>query len=153
MTTCLEYKNWTYGKNYEWVGTILWSLLDLLKYCYNLPFFCYNYLLFRFLLLLNILGELSSFFNFLSLHIFPDSAFYYCLEKSYGSLSSLILSFTYLSILLSFSFLKSESHLPENCSIHLNKSLLKMMKNGFYFTLKIFKFLPWLFGPIKKRLG
>ena len=35
---------------------------------------------------------------------------------------------------------------------------LKMMKNAFYFTskvffvLKIFKFLPWLFGHVAKRL-
>ena len=38
------------------------------------------------------------------------------------------------------------------------ESSLKTMKNGFYFTLKalfvlnIFKFLPWLFGHVRKRL-
>ena len=39
------------------------------------------------------------------------------------------------------------------------ESTLKMMKNAFYFTskalsgLKIFKFLPWLFGHTAKQLG
>ena len=38
------------------------------------------------------------------------------------------------------------------------ESPLKLMKNAFYFTvkavfvLKIFKFLPWFFGHIEKRL-
>ena len=39
------------------------------------------------------------------------------------------------------------------------ESPLKMMRNNFYFTLKaffvlnIFKFLPWLFGLVAKRLA
>ena len=44
-------------------------------------------------------------------------------------------------------YLKSDSHLPENCFICFNESPLKMVKSAFYFILKalfvfkIFKFL------------
>ena len=40
----------------------------------------------------------------------------------------------------------------------ITENLLKMMKNAFYstlkilFVLKIFKFLPWLFGHVEKPL-
>ena len=51
--------------------------------------------------------------------------------------------------------LKSGSHLPnKNCVICLIEIPLKMMKNPFYFILKalfslrIFKFLSWLFGNV-----
>ena len=52
--------------------------------------------------------------------------------------------------------LKSDSHLPKNSFICFNESPLKVMKNAFYFilkallVLKIFKFLYWLFGHVKK---
>ena len=53
--------------------------------------------------------------------------------------------------------LKSDSHLPKKiCFICFNESLLKMVKNAFYFVLKalfvlkIFKFLSWLFGHVEK---
>ena len=44
----------------------------------------------------------------------------------------------------------------KNCGICFIESLLKMMKNAFYFilkalfVLKIFKFLSWLFGHVEK---
>ena len=51
----------------------------------------------------------------------------------------------------------SDSHLSKkNCVICFIESLLKMMKNAFYFilkalfVLKIFKFLSWLFGHVGK---
>ena len=53
--------------------------------------------------------------------------------------------------------LKSDSHLPKIfCFISFTESLLKIMKNTFYFILKalfllkIFKFLSWLFGHVWK---
>ena len=52
--------------------------------------------------------------------------------------------------------LKSDSHLPKKSFICFNESPLKMMKNAFYFILKvffifkIFKFLSWLFSYIEK---
>ena len=52
--------------------------------------------------------------------------------------------------------LKSNSHPPKNCFIYVNESLLKMVKNAFYFilkaffVLKIFKFLSQLFGHVGK---
>ena len=52
---------------------------------------------------------------------------------------------------------KSDSHLPKNSFICLNKSILKMMKHAFYFILKalfilkIFRFLSWRFGHEGKR--
>ena len=51
--------------------------------------------------------------------------------------------------------LKSGSHLPKKYFICFNESPLKMMKNAFYFILKvffvfkIFKFLSWLFSYIE----
>ena len=47
----------------------------------------------------------------------------------------------------------------KNCFICFNESLLKVMKNAFYFILKalfahkIFKFLSWLFGHVEKLLN
>ena len=56
-------------------------------------------------------------------------------------------------------FLKSDSHLlKKKFVVCVTESPLKLMKNLFYFILKalfflkIFKFLSWLFGHIKKRL-
>ena len=53
--------------------------------------------------------------------------------------------------------LKSDSHLPNKIIIiYFNESPLKMMKNAFYFILKIelsfkiFKFLSWHFGYVVK---
>ena len=52
--------------------------------------------------------------------------------------------------------LKSESHLPKKCVISLIESLLKLMKNAFYFilkalyVLKIFLFFSRLFGHVAK---
>ena len=54
--------------------------------------------------------------------------------------------------------LKSDSHLPKNCFICFNESLLKIMNNAFYFISKphlvrlIFIFLCWLFVHVKNRL-
>ena len=55
--------------------------------------------------------------------------------------------------------LKSNSHLPKkNRFICFNESPLKMINNALnfilkaFFVLKIFKFLFWLFGYVKKRL-
>ena len=51
---------------------------------------------------------------------------------------------------------KSDSHLPINCFIYFNESLLKMMKNAFYvnlkaiFILKIFKLLCSSFVQVEK---
>ena len=56
-------------------------------------------------------------------------------------------------------YLKSGSHLPKKCFICLNESPLKVMKNDFYFILKvffvfkIFKFSSWLFSYIEKTAG
>ena len=57
------------------------------------------------------------------------------------------------------SIFKSNSHLPKKISfIFFNESLLKIMKNSFYFTLKalfvprIFKFLSWICGHAEKQL-
>ena len=53
--------------------------------------------------------------------------------------------------------LKSDSHLPKKSFIWFNESPLKLMKNAFYFILKvffvfkIFKFLSWLFSYIEKN--
>ena len=54
-------------------------------------------------------------------------------------------------------FLKSDSPLPKKIIfICLNESPLQVMKNAFYFilkalfVLKIFKFLPWLFGYVEE---
>ena len=53
--------------------------------------------------------------------------------------------------------LKSDSHLPKKfLFIYFNESLLKMMKNAFYFilkalfVLKIFRFLSWPFAHIEE---
>ena len=55
--------------------------------------------------------------------------------------------------------LKSDFHLPKNFFCFcFNESPLKVIKYAFYFMLKalfvleIFKFLPWLFGYVEKRL-
>ena len=55
--------------------------------------------------------------------------------------------------------LKSDSRIPKNLGFfQFNESLLKMMKNTFYFMLKtlffleIFTFLSWLFGYVEERL-
>ena len=51
---------------------------------------------------------------------------------------------------------KLDPYLPKNCFICFSESLLKMMKNAFYFiwktllALKIFRFLCWLFDHVKK---
>ena len=57
------------------------------------------------------------------------------------------------------SIFKSNSHLPKKISFILfNESLLKIMKNTFYFTLqalfvlRIFKFLSWICGHTEKQL-
>ena len=54
-------------------------------------------------------------------------------------------------------YLMSDSHLPkENCFIYFIEGPLKMMKNAFYFILKLLSFLkilcflPWLFGHLEK---
>ena len=64
---------------------------------------------------------------------------------------------SYLNPLTFASFLKSDSHLPKKfIFICFNKSLLKMVKNAFYFILKvlfvfkIFKFLSWHFGHVEE---
>ena len=55
--------------------------------------------------------------------------------------------------------LKSDSHLPKKIVNYFIESPLKMMKNAFcfilkaLFVLKIFKFLSWFFGHVKKTLG
>ena len=56
-----------------------------------------------------------------------------------------------------FMNVKSDSHIPKNfCFICFNESPLKLMKDAFYFilkalfVLKIFRFLPWLFGHEEK---
>ena len=53
--------------------------------------------------------------------------------------------------------LKSDSHLPKKfIFVCFNESLLKLMKNSFYFilkalfVLKIFKFLSWHFGHVEE---
>ena len=52
--------------------------------------------------------------------------------------------------------LKFDSHFLKNCFICFNESPLKIMKSAFYFILKallilkMFKFLCWLFGHVKK---
>ena len=52
--------------------------------------------------------------------------------------------------------LKSDSHLPKKLYYCFIEIPLKMMKNAFYFilkalfVLKIFKFLSWLFGHVRK---
>ena len=57
--------------------------------------------------------------------------------------------------------LKSDSHLQKKkwlCVIYFIESPLKMMKNAFYFilkalfVLKIFKFLPRLFGHVRRTV-
>ena len=56
---------------------------------------------------------------------------------------------------LNVNSLKSDSH-QKMFSICFIESSLKMIKNAFYFilktlfVLKIFKFLPWLFGHVGK---
>ena len=52
---------------------------------------------------------------------------------------------------------KSDSHIPKKiCVTCFHESLLKMMKNAFYFMLKalfilkVFKFLSWYFGHVGK---
>ena len=53
-------------------------------------------------------------------------------------------------------FLKSDSHLPKKCVISFIESLLKIMKNAFYFiskallVLNTFKFLSWPFVHVEK---
>ena len=54
-------------------------------------------------------------------------------------------------------FLKFDFHVPpKNCFICFNECHLKLMKNTFYFILKvlfvvaIFKFLSWLFCHVEK---
>ena len=56
-----------------------------------------------------------------------------------------------------FGCLKSESHLPKKIALFATmKALEKMIKNAYYFILKalfvvkIFKFLFWLSGHVKK---
>ena len=52
--------------------------------------------------------------------------------------------------------LKSASHLPKKIVVCLIESPLKMMKNVFYFILKVlfvlqtYKFLSWVFGLLEK---
>ena len=60
---------------------------------------------------------------------------------------------------LSLTCLKSDSHLSKKKSyICFTESPLKIMKNAFHlilkalFVLKIFKFLSWLFGHVRKRV-
>ena len=62
----------------------------------------------------------------------------------------------YVKLKLTVTTFKVESHLPKKLFICFNESLLKMMKNTFYFTLKavfvlqILKFLSWLFRHVGK---
>ena len=63
------------------------------------------------------------------------------------------------SVYLSILCLKSDSHLPNFfLFICFNDSPWKMTKNVFYFilkalfVLKIFKFLPWLFGHVEETV-
>ena len=57
---------------------------------------------------------------------------------------------------INMSELKSDSHLPKKIVVCFIKSPLKMMKNVFYFVLealfvlKVFKFLSWHFGHVRK---
>ena len=69
------------------------------------------------------------------------------------SIKSTQINFTYLGFTL-----KSTLTFQTKNSVYVSEGSLKMMKNAFYFILKalfvckIFKFLSWLFGHIKKRL-
>ena len=50
--------------------------------------------------------------------------------------------------------LKSDSHLPKNCFICFNESLLRVMKNVFlkssFCSQDIQVFMSWLFGHVEK---